>query len=65
MGRYVVADPATKVIVGGPYAWNGITQWTPNEIVDNPDAGYAITEEAIALDEGYTYPTPGDAGGGD
>lgn len=47
--RYVVVDEETKTIVGGPYLWDGITEWTP------PDEG-TLMLEADALADGYTYP---------
>lgn len=54
--KYVVGDPNTMIIVGGPYRWDGVTEWTPPEIQDNPDADYKILLESDALAQGYTYP---------
>lgn len=49
MDRYVVVNPATMQIVGGPYRWDGVTAWTP------PDQG-TLMKESDALAGGYTYP---------
>lgn len=57
VNRYDVVDPATRIIVGGPYKWDGVTQWTPPEIQTNPDAGYLLLLESDALAQGYTYPS--------
>lgn len=58
VGRYVVGDPATKKIVGGPYRWDPVAApaWTP------PESGTLLTE-AAAISGGYTWPaaTPDNA----
>lgn len=51
--RYVVVNESTHLIVGGPYAWDGMTEWTP------PDPG-TLMLEAAALTNGYAYPPPPD-----
>lgn len=43
-------DPEDRTIVGGPYLWDGATEWQPAE------QGRLI-READALGEGYTYPS--------
>lgn len=53
---YVVVpdDENDKTIVGGPYLWDGGTEWTP------PDPG-VLLRESDALAKGYRYrevPTP-------
>lgn len=48
MARYVVVDTATKKILGGPFAWDGESEWTP------PVAG-TLMPEAEALGSGYTF----------
>lgn len=55
---YVVVDPAAKTIVGGPYNWDGETEWTAPEITANPDAGYIVIMLDQANAEGYTWPLP-------
>lgn len=47
--RYVVVpdDPADKAITGGPYEWDGQSDWEP------PEPGRLMTE-AEALAAGYT-----------
>jgi hypothetical protein len=50
VARWVVVDSDTRTIVGGPYLWDGTTEWTP------PEQGRLILE-ADAFDAGYTYPT--------
>ncbi len=47
--RYVVVNESTMKIVGGPYKWDGVAQWTP------PEEG-TLMLEADALAAGYTYP---------
>jgi hypothetical protein len=56
--RWVVCDDATKTIVGGPYLWDGETEWTAPEIEANPDAGFTLKPEGDALAGGYSYPPP-------
>lgn len=56
VGRYVVVNPATQLIVGGPYLWDPENEWTPPEITNDPDAGYEVMEESAALGAGFTYP---------
>lgn len=58
VGRYVVADSATMLIVGGPYAWDGVTPWTPPELEGSPPESYALMTESAALAGGYSYPPP-------
>lgn len=49
--RYVVVDPATKYIVGGPYLWDGVTLWNP------PDEG-TLMLESDAQAAGYIDKPP-------
>jgi hypothetical protein len=49
--RWVMVDPTTKRIVGGPYLWDGHTEWEP------PEQGQLMLE-AEALEAGYTFPEP-------
>jgi hypothetical protein len=49
MDRYVVADPGSMTIIGGPYLWDGVTAWTP-------PADGTLMLEADALAAGYAYP---------
>lgn len=55
MARYVAVDTATKKILGGPYEWNGETEWTAPE-------GGTLMLQSQAISEGYTQdpvePTP-------
>jgi hypothetical protein len=51
--RYLVVNETTHLIVGGPYAWDGVTVWTP------PDPG-TLMLEADAFSAGYTWPPPPD-----
>lgn len=53
LDRYVVCDPETMGIVGGPYMWDPTTGpgWRP------PEAG-TLKRETTALEEGYVYPPP-------
>jgi hypothetical protein len=53
MARYVVVDTDTETIVGGPYLWDGLAEWTP------PVAGTLLLESE-ALADGYTWPPPPD-----
>jgi hypothetical protein len=46
----VVTDEPAKAIVGGPYLWDGETEWQP------PEAGTTMLE-ADALAAGYAYPS--------
>lgn len=48
-GRYVVVDTDNKTIIGGPYLWDGVSQWTP------PEEGTLLLE-ADATAQGYDYP---------
>ncbi len=48
--RWVVVNDTTHTIVGGPYLWDGHTDWQP------PQQGRLILE-AEALADSYTYPT--------
>lgn len=48
VGRWVVTDPDDKLILDGPYLWDGVTPWTP------PTAGVLMLE-ADALADGFTY----------
>lgn len=56
--RYDVVDPATKTIVGGPYQWDGVTEWTPPQIEASPDAGYLVILESDAVAQGYVPAGP-------
>lgn len=47
--RWVVVDE-DRSIVGGPYLWDGETEWEP------PEQGRLMVE-GDALADGYTYPT--------
>lgn len=49
--RYVVVReaPEDRTIIGGPYLWDGHTDWTP------PDDG-DLMREAEALEAGFRYP---------
>ncbi len=51
--RWVVVsvDASDKVIKGGPFLWDGETEWVP------PEPG-RLVGEADALREGYTWPSP-------
>jgi len=49
MARYVVVDPEERVIVGGPYLWDGVSAWVP------PEPGVLMVE-AEAAAEGFVYP---------
>ncbi len=51
VGRWVVVDDSAMTIVGGPYLWDGHTDWEP------PRPG-RLVGEADALNDGYTYPQP-------
>lgn len=55
-GRWVVVNPETETIVGGPYLWDGEAEWAAPEITGSPDAGYQLVLEADALERGYGYP---------
>jgi hypothetical protein len=52
---YVVVNEETKTITGGPYLWDGVTDWTP------PDPG-TLMKTADAEAAGYTWPPPIDWG---
>jgi hypothetical protein len=56
VGRYLVVNPADHTIVGGPYMWDPEDEWTPPEVVANPDAGYEVLEESAAMEDGYEWP---------
>lgn len=56
--NYVVVNPATKRLLGGPYRWDGEAEWTPPEIEANPGAGYQLLPEADAQTQGYAWPPP-------
>ncbi len=60
VGRWMVVDPATKTLLGGPYLWDGKTRWTPPEVEQSPDAGYQLMTEADAQAQGYHWPPPPD-----
>lgn len=47
--RWVVVDSETPTIVGGPYLWDGESDWEP------PQQGHLMTE-ADAFTGGYQYP---------
>lgn len=47
--RYVVVNATDRVIVGGPYLWDGQSDWSP------PEQGELMTQ-AEALAKGYSYP---------
>lgn len=49
VGRYVVVDEGTKYILGGPYLWDGVAEWTP------PEEG-TLMIEADARAQGYDWP---------
>ncbi len=46
--RWVVVDPDTDTIIGGPYLWDGESDWEP------PQKG-TLLEEAKAFQGGYRY----------
>jgi hypothetical protein len=46
--RYVVVDVPNHLIVGGPYMWDGVTQWSA------PEAGTLMTL-AAALTGGHSW----------
>ncbi len=50
-GRWVIVpdDPDNTTIVGGPYLWDGNTDWQPSQ-------HGRLVREADALGDGYTYP---------
>jgi hypothetical protein len=50
--RYVVVDQQSRTIIGGPYKWDGVQEWTPSE-------SGTLMLEADALSAGYTYPETG------
>jgi hypothetical protein len=56
MGRYVVVDETDMLILGGPYVWDGVCEWTP------PAAGQLMLE-SVALGAGYAYPPAPEDGG--
>lgn len=50
MARYVVVvDSPSKLIVGGPYLWDGVAEWTP------PEQGTLLLE-SDAAEQGYQWP---------
>lgn len=51
--RWVVVDPnhSNKIILGGPWKWDGVAAWTP------PVAGELMLE-SDALANGWEYPPP-------
>lgn len=49
--RYVVVDTKNKLIVGGPYLWNGQDPWTPPEEGD-------LMLESEADKKKFGYPEP-------
>lgn len=53
--RYVVVDKKAKAVVGGPYLWDGKTDWTP------PDEGDLMLESE-ATGKGYKHPEPEQTG---
>jgi len=57
--RYVVVEPTSKLIVGGPYMWDGRAKWVAPEIAtaNEPDS-LAVMREADAFEGGYSVPAP-------
>jgi len=57
--RYVVVEPESKLIVGGPYMWDGRAKWVAPEIAaaNEPDS-LAVMLESEAFESGYSVPVP-------
>ncbi len=56
MDRYVVVDPDSKTIVGGPYLWDGKAKW------EAPETGDLVLE-SDASKRGYRWPEADSADG--
>lgn len=48
--NYVVVDSEKKLIVGGPYLWDGVSEWQP------PEDGELLRED-VARRRGYDWPS--------
>jgi hypothetical protein len=53
--RYVVVDTPKRLIIGGPYLWDGTAAWTP------PEEGALILEDD-AIASGYAAHEPDSEG---
>jgi hypothetical protein len=53
VGRYVLVstDPTDRLILAGPFLWDGVSRLVPPE-------GQRVITEAIAVSDGYTHPLP-------
>lgn len=55
--NYVVVDTKQKLIVGGPYRWDGTAEWQPPEEGD-------LMLESEAVKKKFGYPDVDVTGGG-